>query len=177
MEKIWLVGEENVVSSEIAYLCERFKIEQTIAKLLWQRGLRKEDDVIQFFKPSLNDLHDPFLMKDMDQAIVRIEEAIAANEKILIYGDYDVDGTTSVALVYRFLKKIYPNVDFYSGIVQSALGIPVSLFTGIFAMARTVGWIAQWNEMLSDGDFRIGRPRQLYIGAERRDYVPVAERG
>ncbi len=66
-------------------------------------------------------------------------------------------------------KKLYPNVDFYSGIVQRALGIPTSMFTSIFAMARTVGWIAQWNEMISDPEQKIGRPRQLYVGAPRRD--------
>nr|WP_314623248.1 citrate synthase [uncultured Noviherbaspirillum sp.] len=76
---------------------------------------------------------------------------------------------------YFVSRKLYPNVDFYSGIVQSALGIPVSLFTGIFAMARTVGWIAQWNEMISDPEQKIGRPRQLYVGATRRD-VPVMDK-
>ncbi|WP_151447584.1 citrate synthase [Lacisediminimonas profundi] len=73
---------------------------------------------------------------------------------------------------YFVSRKLYPNVDFYSGIVQSALGIPVSLFTGIFAMARTVGWIAQWNEMISDPEQKIGRPRQLYVGPTQRD-VPA----
>ena len=66
-------------------------------------------------------------------------------------------------------RKLYPNVDFYSGIVQRAIGIPTSLFTAIFALARTVGWIAQWKEMLSDRDYKIGRPRQLYVGSSRRD--------
>jgi citrate synthase len=78
---------------------------------------------------------------------------------------------------YFVSRKLYPNVDFYSGIVQSALGIPVSLFTGIFAMARTVGWIAQWNEMISDPEQKIGRPRQLYVGAARRDVPPIDKRG
>jgi citrate synthase len=78
---------------------------------------------------------------------------------------------------YFVSRKLYPNVDFYSGIVQSALGIPVSLFTGIFAMARTVGWIAQWNEMISDPEQKIGRPRQLYVGSPRRDVPPMAKRG
>jgi citrate synthase len=76
---------------------------------------------------------------------------------------------------YFVSRKLYPNVDFYSGIVQSALGIPVSLFTGIFAMARTVGWIAQWNEMISDPEQKIGRPRQLYVGATRRE-VPTMDK-
>jgi citrate synthase len=77
---------------------------------------------------------------------------------------------------YFVSRKLYPNVDFYSGIVQSALGIPVSLFTGIFAMARTVGWVAQWNEMISDPEQKIGRPRQLFIGEKQRDVPDLAKR-
>jgi citrate synthase len=70
---------------------------------------------------------------------------------------------------YFVERKLYPNVDFYSGIVQRAIGIPTDLFTAIFSLARTVGWIAQWNEMLSDPEYKIGRPRQLYNGASSRD--------
>ena len=77
---------------------------------------------------------------------------------------------------YFVARKLYPNVDFYSGIVQRALGIPSSLFTAIFALARTVGWIAQLNEMIGDPDYKIGRPRQLYTGATRRDVQPIKER-
>ena len=77
---------------------------------------------------------------------------------------------------YFVSRKLYPNVDFYSGIVQSALGIPTTLFTAIFALARTVGWIAQWNEMISDPEQKIGRPRQLYVGAPRRDVKPIDQR-
>lgn len=77
---------------------------------------------------------------------------------------------------YFVSRKLYPNVDFYSGIVQSALGIPVSLFTGIFAMARTIGWIAQWNEMIADPEQKIGRPRQLFIGATERDVPAINKR-
>ena len=77
---------------------------------------------------------------------------------------------------YFVSRKLYPNVDFYSGIVQSALGIPVSLFTGIFAMARTIGWIAQWNEMIADPEQKIGRPRQLFVGATQRDVPPLKDR-
>jgi len=77
---------------------------------------------------------------------------------------------------YFVSRKLYPNVDFYSGIVQSALGIPVSLFTGIFAMARTIGWIAQWNEMIADPEQKIGRPRQLFVGATVRDVKPLDQR-
>jgi citrate synthase len=77
---------------------------------------------------------------------------------------------------YFVSRKLYPNVDFYSGIVQRAIGIPVSLFTAIFALARTVGWIAQLNEMISDPEYKIGRPRQLFTGSTRRDVKPLAKR-
>ena len=87
-----------------------------------------------------------------------------ALEKIALEDDYFVS------------RKLYPNVDFYSGIVQKALGIPTSMFTCIFAMARTVGWIAQWNEMISDPDQKIGRPRQLFSGATARDVKPIGNR-
>ena len=85
-------------------------------------------------------------------------------EKIALEDDYFVS------------RKLYPNVDFYSGIVQRAIGIPVSLFTAIFALARTVGWIAQLNEMIGDPEYKIGRPRQLFTGSERRDVQPIAKR-
>ena len=85
-------------------------------------------------------------------------------EKIALEDDYFVQ------------RKLYPNVDFYSGIVQRAIGIPVNLFTGIFALARTVGWIAQLNEMISDPEYKIGRPRQLFNGAAARDVKPVDQR-
>ncbi|MBP8146007.1 MAG: citrate (Si)-synthase [Inhella sp.] len=77
---------------------------------------------------------------------------------------------------YFVARKLYPNVDFYSGIVQRAIGIPVPLFTAIFALARTVGWIAQLNEMIGDPEYKIGRPRQLFAGAARRDVKPLAAR-
>ena len=86
-------------------------------------------------------------------------------EKIALEDDYFVQ------------RKLYPNVDFYSGIVQKAIGIPVQLFTAVFALARTVGWIAQLNEMVADPEYKIGRPRQLYTGATRRSVVPLAQRG
>jgi citrate synthase len=78
---------------------------------------------------------------------------------------------------YFIERKLYPNVDFYSGIILRALGFPMSMFTVLFAVARTVGWIAQWKEMIEDPSQRIGRPRQLYTGAMRRDYVPMSKRG
>ena len=87
-----------------------------------------------------------------------------ALEKIALEDDYFVQ------------RKLYPNVDFYSGIVQRAIGVPVNLFTGIFALARTVGWIAQLDEMIGDPEYKIGRPRQLYTGSVRRD-VPANYKG
>ncbi len=77
---------------------------------------------------------------------------------------------------YFVSRKLYPNVDFYSGIVQRAIGIPVPLFTAVFALARTVGWIAQLNEMIGDPEYKIGRPRQLFTGANKRDVMPLAAR-
>jgi citrate synthase len=77
---------------------------------------------------------------------------------------------------YFIDKKLFPNVDFYSGIILSAIGFPTTMFTALFALARTVGWVAQWNEMISDPYQKIGRPRQLYTGAPERDYIPVDKR-
>jgi citrate synthase len=77
---------------------------------------------------------------------------------------------------YFVEKKLYPNVDFYSGIILNAIGFPTEMFTALFALARTVGWVAQWNEMISDPEQKIGRPRQLYVGATQRDYVPASKR-
>ncbi len=85
-------------------------------------------------------------------------------ERIALHDDYFIE------------KKLYPNIDFYSGITLKALGFPTSMFTVLFALARSVGWIGQWKEMIEDPSQKIGRPRQLYIGAKKRDYVPVAER-
>ena len=77
---------------------------------------------------------------------------------------------------YFIEKKLFPNVDFYSGVILSAIGFPTTMFTALFALARTVGWVAQWNEMISDPEQKIGRPRQLYTGPTQRDYVPVGQR-
>jgi citrate synthase len=78
---------------------------------------------------------------------------------------------------YFIERKLYPNVDFYSGITLSAMGFPTSMFTVLFSLARTVGWIAQWREMMEDPSQRIGRPRQLYVGEGPRDFVPMDKRG
>jgi len=94
----------------------------------------------------------------------RLFKLAVALEKIALEDDYFVS------------RKLYPNVDFYSGIVQRALGIPTSMFTCIFSLARTVGWIAQWQEMIADPEYKIGRPRQLYRGATQRTVKPMAQR-
>ncbi|HDZ14622.1 hypothetical protein LCGC14_0927990 [marine sediment metagenome] len=98
---------------QINTLCNDLNVDSLIAQLLIQRGIKTYDEAKKFFRPKLSDLHDPFLMKDMDVAVKRIQKAIANNENILVYGDYDVDGTTSVALLSSYLLSYYPNVATY----------------------------------------------------------------
>lgn len=94
-------------------LAEELSINKVLAKLLVQRGIHTFEEARKFFRPDYSDLHDPFLMADMEKAVERLSKAMRRNEKILVYGDYDVDGTTSVSLVYRFLKNFYSNIDYY----------------------------------------------------------------
>jgi citrate synthase len=77
---------------------------------------------------------------------------------------------------YFVSRKLYPNVDFYSGLIYQAMGFPTSMFPVLFAIPRTVGWVAQWDEMMQDADTKIARPRQVYLGADKRDYVPLEKR-
>lgn len=98
---------------EIDQLSKELKVESLVSQLLLQRGITTYEEARDFFRPELSHLHDPFLMKDMDKAVERIEKAIASNENILVYGDYDVDGTTSVALLSSYLMEEYPNVATY----------------------------------------------------------------
>ena len=112
MKKRWILkerGEETVIGQ----LSRELNIDQHLANLLVQRDIHTFDQAKAFFRPRLEELYDPFLMKDMDKAINRIEEALKKREKILIYGDYDVDGTTAVSLVYLFLRKLTDQIDFY----------------------------------------------------------------
>lgn len=112
MDKIWNFkpqGDEN----DIKHLSAALNVSMVIANLLAQRGIKTFNEAKTFFRPRLTDLHDPFLMKDMDKAVERLEIAIQKQEKVLIYGDYDVDGTTSVAMMYLFLKEYLNNIDFY----------------------------------------------------------------
>lgn len=100
-------------SEKVNHLAQALNVETFVASLLIQRGIETFDQAKQFFRPNLQDLHDPYLMKDMDKAIERIEKAIENNENILVFGDYDVDGTTAVSLVSSYLKTYYPNVATY----------------------------------------------------------------
>ena len=112
INKRWVLKEQGEPAI-VDLLVEALNIDRTLANLLIQRGVKSFDEAKAYFRPRLENLHDPFLMRDMHLAVERIERAIHKKEKILIYGDYDVDGTTAVALVYTFLKEFYPSVDFY----------------------------------------------------------------
>ncbi len=112
MQKRWV--ENPVDQSEVlAQLQQALQIDEVLARLLISRGIHSFEEAREFFRPELAHLHDPFLMQDMEKAVLRIEQALANDEKILVFGDYDVDGTTAVSLVYSFLHKLHPKVDFY----------------------------------------------------------------
>ncbi len=110
--KRW-IEKKTPDTEKAAALTQALNVNAYIAAMLVQRGIQTFDEAKSFFRPSLSELHDPFLMRDMDKAVARIMQAIAANERILIYGDYDVDGTTSVAVFYGFLQKYYTNIEYY----------------------------------------------------------------
>jgi single-stranded-DNA-specific exonuclease len=112
MEKRWVYKPAPDLET-VKSLAEAINISGTLATILVQRGQKDFEAAKAFFRPSLSELHNPFLMKDMEEAVARLDKAIQNNEKILIYGDYDVDGTTSVALFYGFLRTKYANIDFY----------------------------------------------------------------
>jgi single-stranded-DNA-specific exonuclease len=112
MEKRW-VRAPKADQYEVDLLAQQLNIDTSLAQILVQRGIGTFESAKDFFRPQLNQIHDPFLMKDMDLAIVRIDKAISNNEHILIYGDYDVDGTTSVALAYSFFSQFTENIEYY----------------------------------------------------------------
>ncbi len=111
-EKRWIL-REDYDKEVVKKLAEALGVDEIIATLLVERGVTTFEEARCFFRPSLDQLHDPFLMKDMDRAIARINEAVRRRERILIYGDYDVDGTSAVALVYSYLSTFHRNIDFY----------------------------------------------------------------
>ena len=129
-----LTSEEQDLEIELA---KKYAGSPAIAELLVQRGITSVDDAEHFFNPSLSDLHDPFLMKDMDIAVERLNMAMGKKERILIYGDYDVDGTTAVALVYKFIQQFYSNLDYYipdrynEGYGISKKGVDYAAETGV----------------------------------------------
>ena len=108
----WIIAPE-ADPEKVNALSLALGIDRVLAGLLVQRGIETFEQARSFFRPSLDDLHDPFLMKDMAVAVERLHKAITGGEKILVYGDYDVDGTTAVALVYSFIKRYSESVDFY----------------------------------------------------------------
>jgi len=112
MVKRWVLKSQGD-GETVQHLADALNVDYNLANLLVQRGITTFEEAKSFFRPTLEELHDPFLMKDMDKAVVRLEKAIREKEKILVYGDYDVDGTTAVALVFTFLKSFYDNADFY----------------------------------------------------------------
>ena len=112
MKKAWKI-KENGIDEAVKKLSEELEVSPVISSLLVQRGILTYDQAKAFFRPGLDQLHDPFLMKDMDIAVNRLMQALNKNEKILIYGDYDVDGTTSVALIYTFLSRYHRQIDYY----------------------------------------------------------------
>ncbi len=112
MTKAWKI-KENGHYEDIDRLAQELNIDPILATLLIQRGINTYQKAKAFFRPDLNDLYDPFLMNDMEKAVARLKTAIGSGEKILVYGDYDVDGTTSVAMMYSFLKKYHDRIDFY----------------------------------------------------------------
>ena len=113
MEKRWKVIKPD--EGKVELLRSELKIHQVLCRMLVHRGIETFDQAKQFFRPQLTDLLDPWLMKDMHKAVERIQQAVSAGEKILVFGDYDVDGTTAVACVYQFINEMYDerNVDFY----------------------------------------------------------------
>lgn len=114
MNNKWIIQPLSEGEVEAAKdLSKQTGVNPVLARLLIERGVRTPEEVKRFFRPQLNELHDPFLMKDMDKAVARLNEAMGRKERILVWGDYDVDGTTAVALVYRFLQQFYSNMDYY----------------------------------------------------------------
>lgn len=136
MEKNWIIKEQGQPFA-VKHIMEVLGVEYPVANLLVQRGITTFEQAKTFFRPSLSDLHDPFLMKDMEAAVIRLEKAIKNREKIMIYGDYDVDGTTAVSLFLSFLKQFTPHLTYYipdrytEGYGISFKGIDHAAFQGV----------------------------------------------
>ncbi|MFM8346874.1 MAG: single-stranded-DNA-specific exonuclease RecJ, partial [Bacteroidota bacterium] len=136
MKRRWVYPEEPDASL-VASLAKAINVDVTVARILMQRGVTGFDEAKDFFRPSLDMLHDPFLMTDMEKAVTRMRTAIESKERILVYGDYDVDGTTSVSLVFSYLRLLGADCSFYipdrnsEGYGVSAAGIDHAIATGV----------------------------------------------
>jgi len=133
VEKMWKL-REGVDADNVRQLSSELGVDPVLAELLVQRGVCTFEQARSFFRPSLDNLHDPFLMTDMDKAVERVHEAVSSGEKILVYGDYDVDGTTAVSLVYSFLRRLTRNLDFY---------IPERYDEGYGVSYKGIDWAAE----------------------------------
>ena len=135
-EKRWIIRKDYDIEV-VEKLADSLGVDKIIATLLVERGVTTFEEAKHFFRPSLDQLHDPFLMKDMDIAVDRLNEAMGRKERIMVYGDYDVDGTTAVALVYKFLQQFYSNIDYYipdryeEGYGVSTKGVDYAYETGV----------------------------------------------
>ena len=133
VEKIWKIREGSD-RQNVRQLSSELGVDPVLAELLVQRGVHTFEQARSFFRPNLDDLHDPFLMQDMDKAVERVRKAVVSGEKILVYGDYDVDGTTAVSLVYSFLRRLTRTVDFY---------IPERYDEGYGVSYKGIDWAAE----------------------------------
>ena len=133
VEKIWKL-REGADAENVRQLSSELGVDPVLAELLVQRDVRTFEQARSFFRPNLNDLHDPFLMQDMDKAVERLRQALVTGEKILVYGDYDVDGTTAVSLVYSFLRRLTRQIDFY---------IPERYDEGYGVSYKGIDWAAE----------------------------------
>ena len=133
VEKIWKL-REGADAENVRQLSSELGVDPVLAELLVQRDVRTFEQARSFFRPNLNDLHDPFLMQDMDKAVERLRQAIVTGEKILVYGDYDVDGTTAVSLVHSFLRRLTRQIDFY---------IPERYDEGYGVSYKGIDWAAE----------------------------------
>lgn len=156
---------ERIVKSDhdVKYYVERAKDKDDRFRLMGfgHRVYKNYDPRAKIIRKSCHDLLAELCENNPNQELFDVAMKL---ERIALEDDYFVE------------RKLYPNVDFYSGIILQAMGIPMHMFTVIFALARTVGWLSHWMEMMGDPEARIGRPRQLYTGYRKRDYVPIGER-
>ena len=133
VEKIWKL-REGADADNVRQLSSELGVDPVLAELLVQRGVHTFEQARSFFRPNLDDLHDPFLMQDMEKAVERVRQAVVSSEKVLVYGDYDVDGTTAVSLVYSFLRRLTSQVDFY---------IPERYDEGYGVSYKGIDWAAE----------------------------------